>query len=207
MHLLATRSAGKRRELHALFAGAGVLVTDLDELAVPELPEEAALESADTFEDNALAKARYFHGLTGLPTFADDSGLVVPVLHGRPGVRSKRWSGRTDLSGEALDAANNAMLLDALRCTGAEPPVQAAFVCAAAFVGDRRALVRRGDAAGRIVVPPRGAGGFGYDAYFESDVLGQTFAEASAEAKRLVGHRGRAFAALLASVAALGESD
>lgn len=201
VYLLASRSAGKLAELRALLAQAGIEVTDLDVLGVPELSWEDNVESYDTFEENALAKARHFHALTGFPTFADDSGLVVAGLGGRPGVRSKRWSGRPDLSGEALDAANSGMLLSELARAGVRIPAAAAYVCAAAFVGAGHEWVSLGRTCGRIVLPPRGEGGFGYDPYFESADLGLTFAEAGADAKLRVSHRGRAFRALLSSVA------
>ena len=93
--LLATRSAGKLAELRPLFATAGWAVRDLAEAGLPELPEEDALEAYGTFEENARAKARYFHARSGgRPVVAEDSGLEVAALGGAPGVRSKRWSGR-----------------------------------------------------------------------------------------------------------------
>src|SRR5207245_4342225 len=110
--LVATRSEGKLRELRPIFAAHGLTVIDLTEAALPETPLEDTVEAFDSFEGNALAKARYFHALSGLPTAADDSGLEVPSLGGLPGVRSKRWSERPDLSGRALDDANNAKLIE-----------------------------------------------------------------------------------------------
>ncbi len=165
--------------------------------ASPKHSDEDSIESWDTFEENALGKAQYFYRRSGLPTFADDSGLSVVALGGRPGVRSKRFSGRTDLSGKSLDAANNAALLAQLRRIGALP-APASFVCAAAFANGDRAVVRTAATSGMIVQQPRGTSGFGYDPHFVSDELGQTFGEASAEDKLRVGHRGRAFRALLA---------
>ncbi|HEY8310170.1 MAG TPA: non-canonical purine NTP pyrophosphatase, partial [Gemmatimonadaceae bacterium] len=114
-YLVATRNPGKLRELRDIFAQYHIPITDLTEVGVPETPDEDSIESWDTFEENALAKAQYFHRRTGLPTFADDSGLAVHALGGAPGVRSKRLSGRTDLTGRSLDAANNATLLSQLR--------------------------------------------------------------------------------------------
>ncbi len=172
---------------------------DLSEAHMPSTPEEDSIESWDTFEENALAKAHYFHRLTGLPTFADDSGLSVAALAGRPGVRSKRWSGRTDLSGPALDIANNVALVAELRRRFALPAA-AEFVCAAAFADDSRSLVRTGRTEGEIVAQPRGLGGFGYDAHFVSTDLHQTFAEAGLAAKLNVSHRARAFTALLSAL-------
>ena len=197
--LIATRSAGKLRELRELFGRVGLSVIDLDEAGVPRSADEEDLESAETFEENALAKAHYFADRTGRPVIADDSGLEVAALGGRPGVRSKRWSGRTDLAGPALDAANSARLLESLRGSTSR---EARYVCAAAFVDGGTELTREGRTSGVIVDAPRGNGGFGYDPYFLSDELGKTFAEASLEEKERVSHRGRAFRAL---IAALGE--
>jgi XTP/dITP diphosphohydrolase len=192
--LLATRSEGKLRELRPLFEMAGVVVADLREAALAPSVDEDAVEAFDTFEANALAKARYFHALTGRPTIADDSGLEVVALGGQPGVRSKRWSGRTDLAGQALDDANNARLLDAVREVR-EPAAR--YVCAAAYCDGTREEVTRGETAGIIVRDARGEHGFGYDPFFFSVELGATFGESSREAKEGVSHRGRAFRALL----------
>ena len=192
--LLATRSAGKIRELRALFAEAGFDVVHLSAAGIPESPDEDALETADTFEENALLKARHFHRLSGIPTVADDSGLEVASLGGEPGVRSKRWSERPDLSGQALDDANNALLLERL---ATHPDRSARYVCAAAYCGDRGEFVVRGETFGVITRAPRGTGGFGYDPYFESLELGTTFGAVSMEEKARVSHRARAFGKLL----------
>ncbi|HEY5088110.1 MAG TPA: non-canonical purine NTP pyrophosphatase [Gemmatimonadaceae bacterium] len=199
-YLIATRNRGKLRELRDIFAQTAIQITDLTEAGVPEASDEDSIESWETFEENALAKAQYFYRRTGLATFADDSGITVDVLGGKPGVRSKRFSGRTDLMGKALDAANNAALLGQLRRMNALPAV-AAFVCAAAFADADRAVVRTGTTAGMIVPQPRGFSGFGYDPHFVSQELQQTFGEASEEAKLRVGHRGRAFRSLLEALA------
>ena len=196
--LVATRSAGKLRELVPLLAATGWEGITLDEAGIPETPEEDGLEVHETFEANALAKARWFQARAGLPTVADDSGLAVAALGGAPGVRSKRWSGRPELSGEALDAANNALLLE--RLAGVEDR-RASYLCAAAFVDGVREVVRLGECAGRILrASAPGANGFGYDPLFVSDELGASFAAVSREEKARVSHRGRAFRALLASL-------
>lgn len=192
--LLATRSAGKLRELSALFAERGIAVLTLDDAGIAETPEEDTLESADTFEANALAKARHFHRLSGLPTVADDSGLAVDALGGAPGVHSKRWSGREDLRGQALDDTNNALLTARLRGASSR---RARYVCAAAFCDGAREMVEVGEVHGEITETPRGTGGFGYDPWFRSDELGATFGEVSLEAKARVSHRARAFSKLL----------
>ena len=200
--LLATRSAGKVRELRPLLERAGWTVVDLESFGLHDEAEEAELERHATFEENALAKARYFYEIGGgIATIADDSGLEVAHLGGAPGVRTKRFSGRDDLTGQVLDEANNRALLSAL--DGASDR-SAGYVCAAAFVGHDTELVRRGETRGRMLLTPRGTGGFGYDPYFESVELGgRTFAEASAAEKEAVSHRGRAFRALLEALQAV----
>ena len=201
--VLATRNAGKLRELRPLFADAGIAVIDLREAGISESPDEDALECFDTFEANALAKARWFaERVSGRPVVADDSGLEVAALREAPGVHSKRWSGRTDISGAALDAANNALLIEQLRDVRDR---RARFVCAAAWCDGQRELVVRGEVAGTIVEPDhaRGAHGFGYDPLFRSNELGLTLAEATVSQKQAVSHRGRAFTELLAQVGQL----
>lgn len=193
--VLATRSGGKLRELRPIFEAAGVRAIDLGEAGVPESPQEAAIESFDSFEENALAKARYFAARCGgLDVVADDSGLVVEALGGEPGVRSKRWSGQAGLEGPELDAANNAELV---RRMHGKTDRRARFVCAAAWSGAAGEAVTRGEVLGRIGWEPLGSDGFGYDPYFFADELGMTLAEATIEQKRGVSHRGRAFDALM----------
>ena len=201
--LLATRSRGKLGELRPLFARRGIDVIDLAAAGLPELPEEEEIEAHESFEENALAKARYFHRRSGgMPTMADDSGLEVAALGGRPGVRSRRWSGRADLAGDALDAANNALLVSSM---AEQFDRRARYVCAAAFVDGRRELVRLGTVAGAIVQAPRGREGFGYDPYFEADELGgRTFGEVGTAEKERVSHRGRAFTELLGALVESG---
>jgi XTP/dITP diphosphohydrolase len=176
----------------------------LDEAGVAPDPQEDAVESYETFEENALAKARWFHSRTGLPCVADDSGLSVDALGGRPGVHSKRWSGRDDLHGPALDAANNALLQRALAdaARDASRGRGARFVCVGAYVDGEREITRRGETIGFILDEPRGSDGFGYDPYFWSPELRATFAEASTESKAVVSHRGRAMRALCSAILA-----
>jgi XTP/dITP diphosphohydrolase len=199
--LVATRNAGKLHELEPMLRAAGFDPIDPDAAGIPPDDAEEMLEVEDTFSGNALAKARWFHARSGLPALADDSGLSVRALGGAPGVRSKRFSGRTDLRGRELDAANNAALLEQL---GDRSDTSAAFVCAAAFVDAGVELVAEGRVEGRIVEARGGEYGFGYDPHFLSDELGVTFAEADREAKERVSHRGRAVRALLAKVEASG---
>ena len=203
--LLATRNAGKLRELLPMLTTAGIRAETLAEAGIPESPDEDELESFETFEENALAKARWFSSKSnGRVVLADDSGLVVAALAGRPGVHSKRWAGMVSLTGQALEDANNAYLLAELDRSAAagRPDRSASYVCAAACAWDGGSLVETGSTSGRIMGKPVGTGGFGYDPYFWSADLGAGFAEVSREAKQAVSHRGRAFRGLLDAISA-----
>jgi XTP/dITP diphosphohydrolase len=192
--VLATRSTGKLAELRALFATHGIAVLDLTEAGIAEEPAEDSLEAFGTFEENARAKAAWFAArLPGRVVVADDSGLEVAVLGGRPGVHSKRWSGSTR-TGRALDDDNNAALLGALE--GARDRRARYVSVVVARDGDRE-WVARGSVEGGIVEVARGDGGFGYDPLFLSAELGRTFGEVTREEKARVSHRARAFRALL----------
>lgn len=193
--LLATRSLGKLYELRPMFEAAELEITDLDAAGIAETSDEDALEHFETFEENALAKARYFRAKSGLPTIADDSGLEVRALGGAPGVRTKRWSGRSDLEGRALDVANNEYLLGMLATAEDR---RARYVCVAALVDASGEHLFRGETEGEILREGRGTGGFGYDPLFLSADLGMTFAEAERHEKERTSHRGRAFAQLIA---------
>jgi XTP/dITP diphosphohydrolase len=207
--LLATRSEGKLRELREIFRGFGLDVVDLSALGIPETADEDDLEQFETFEENALAKARYFFQLSGgMPTFGDDSGMCVDALGGEPGVYSKRWSGHDDLDRHALDAANNAKLvarmLEAKAEQGDRFTDTARYVSVAAFKDATGEATRRGEIDGRVISRPRGSNGFGYDPYFEAPELGGTFAESSIENTAAGSHRSRAFRALLGALRAQG---
>jgi XTP/dITP diphosphohydrolase len=207
--LLATRSAGKLRELREIFDEFGLEVADVSSLGIPESLAEEQLERYETFEENALAKARYFFDISGgLPTFGDDSGMCVDILGGEPGVYSKRWSGSEDLDREALDAANNAKLvaqMAAARQTNENGFTDSArYVCVAAFRDHLGIEIRRGEIEGRVLQNPRGSGGFGYDPYFEAPDMGGTFAESSIQNTARNSHRSRAFRALLNALRAQG---
>ncbi len=207
--LLATRSAGKLRELREIFSGFDLDVVDVASIGILESPAEDGLERYDTFEDNALAKARYFFELSGgLPTFGDDSGMCVDALGGEPGIYSKRWSGRKDLTGRALDDANNAKLVTRLQRALREDPAAytdtGRYISVAAFKDSEGELIRRGEIEGRVLLSPRGSCGFGYDAYFEAPELGGTFAESSIENTAGLSHRARSFRALLTALRSEG---
>jgi XTP/dITP diphosphohydrolase len=207
--LLATRSEGKLLELREIFSEFGVAAVDLETFGIPESPREDDLEQFETFEENALAKARYFFELSGgVPTFGDDSGMCVDALGGEPGVYSKRWSGREDLDRKELDAANNAKLTARMREARAEQGDRftdsGLYVSVAVFKDAGGEVIRRGEIAGRVLTTPRGTGGFGYDPYFEAPELGGTFAESSIKNTAAGSHRARAFRALLNALRAQG---
>lgn len=182
--VIATRNKGKILEIKALLAG---LVDQISSAAdYADFPE--TVEDGVTFEENALKKAREAAVITGLPVLADDSGLVVDALNGRPGVFSARFAGAG-----AGDAANNAFLLrECLHIPDEQR--QAAFVCVLAFVtpGGGEQLFT-GRVAGRILSVSRGEGGFGYDPLFLVDGFERSMAELTLSEKNRVSHRAQAF--------------
>ena len=204
--VLATRSADKVREIKEIMkaGGASCEIVSLEEAHVPWSSREDAIEQFDSFESNARAKAEYFAKLTGLPTVADDSGLEVLSLLGKPGVRSKRYApDAAALSGKELDAANNQELLRAL--LGAdEKRRRANYTCVAVLLRRPGAVpeVFEGHCWGRILEAPRGKGGFGYDPLFYFEAMGKTFAELTPDEKHGVSHRGEAFRQVAAALAA-----
>lgn len=200
--LLATRSVHKAVEVARILETAPPtthrLVT-LEDESVPWAAAEESLEPFETFEENAASKARYFADLTGLPTVADDSGLEVAALDGRPGVRTKRFAPLERYPGLERDDANNSHLLECLRGL---PPAErgARYVCVACYIDPRSGDTAqfRGEAPGRIVARPRGKGGFGYDPLFLDVETGRTYAQLTSDEKHERSHRGRAFRALAA---------
>ncbi|MCI0435725.1 MAG: RdgB/HAM1 family non-canonical purine NTP pyrophosphatase [Gemmatimonadetes bacterium] len=193
--LIATRSSRKVREIADVLSLRSARIATLDDIGIPVTAAEGDIETFDTFVENALAKAAHFHRASGLPALADDSGLAVHALNGQPGVRSRRYSRRSDLTGDALDDANNQTLLDALASLS---PAQrtAHYVCAVALCTDRAPVVAVGTVRGLILESPRGTGGFGYDPLFLLPDLNRTFAECDRKTKHAWSHRGRAFRAL-----------
>lgn len=198
--LLATRSAHKAREIHEILGPLDLAVLTLADLGVEPVPEEDDIEAYATFRANAVAKARYFATRLGRTAMADDSGLRVDALQGAPGVHTKRFSGRADLEGHALDDANNALLLDRLAGVPEEERGARYVCCAAVAWPDGRFLTATGTVAGRIAREPRGDSGFGYDPLFDVPELGARFAEVPAHRKNAMSHRARAFRALAAAL-------
>jgi len=187
--LLATRNPHKLAELRRILADVqpDLRVIGLDDAA----PYEEVPETAATFADNALTKARVGALATGLITVADDSGLAVDALNGMPGVLSARWSGR-----HGDDAANLRLLLDQI-VDVPDGRRGAAFVCAAALAtpsGGR--VVVEGQMPGRLVRQPRGHNGFGYDPIFVADGKTLTNGELPPAEKDAISHRGKAMRAI-----------
>jgi XTP/dITP diphosphohydrolase len=203
--VLATRSAGKIRELIPMVLDAGLIPVTLAALGIEESADEEGVEAFDTFEENALAKARWFSSRAGgRYVLADDSGLSVEALGGAPGVRSKRWSEEPGLAGQALDDANNRKLQREL---ARHVDRRAKYVCAVVIAGAGGEFSARGECAGTVLLEGRGANGFGYDPFFLSDELGVSFGEATIEAKERISHRGRAVRAALTSCARALEKE
>ena len=146
------------------------------------------VEDADTFEGNALIKARAAFAHTGIPSLADDSGIAVDALGGEPGIRSARYAGTRD------DGDNLRLLLRNLEGVTDR---RATFVCAAALVDADGEVVVRGEWPGEVLTAPAGEGGFGYDPIFRPDGETRSSAELSPAEKDAASHRARAFALLV----------
>ena len=194
--VVASGNAGKLRELAELLAPAGFELLPQDALGVAAAPETGA-----TFRDNALIKARHAARATGLAALADDSGLEVDALGGRPGVQSARYA-----RDGASDAENLARLLDELAAVPL-PERRARYQCVIVWLrgpDDATPLVATGTWEGHIARAPRGTGGFGYDPVFVPAGGERTAAQLPAADKNAASHRGRAARALLAQLRAAG---
>lgn len=186
--LVATTNRHKLEEIRSILSDADLQLISLDDLPAPI---SAPDENGDTFEANAILKATYYAQHSGFPTVADDSGLVVDALDGKPGVHSARWMGE-----DTPYPVKNQKLIELL--SHVEPSGRTArFVCVAAMAWpDGRVVTARGEHLGRIHDEICGEGGFGYDPVFYSLEAGQTFGTLSAEQKNRFSHRGRAMTAL-----------
>ncbi len=189
--LVATTNAGKLREIRTLLPSVDVLtLADVPPVAEPE-------ETGATFDANARLKALYYAAHTGALTVAEDSGLAIDALDGAPGVQSARYLGPDASYAERFDAI--------LAGLAARPdrPRTARFVCAVALAhGDAILYETTGIVEGEIALSPAGTGGFGYDPIFRYPPYDATLAEVPAERKLAVAHRGQAFRALAAWLAA-----
>jgi XTP/dITP diphosphohydrolase len=181
--LIATTNTGKLREIRTMLAGLPIAIISLspafDAIEAPE-------ETGATFAENARLKARYYANATGILTVAEDSGLEIDALDGRPGVLSARYPGK-----DYAERFEN--LYAELRGRGRSQST-ARFVCALALaVGDDVKFEARGVVEGEIAATPSGAGGFGYDPIFYYAPFGKTLADVSDAEKARVSHRGAAF--------------
>jgi XTP/dITP diphosphohydrolase len=185
--VIGTRNRGKFREIAAILAPLEVDLVALDAFDdMPPVPE-----TGETFEANARAKAVGYARATGRWALADDSGLVVDVLGGAPGVRSARYGGE-----QGNDAANNAALMRAL-ADHPDEPWTARFRCVMALATPEKVLaVTEGACEGVITDTPAGSNGFGYDPHFYLPDRGRTMAQLPPEEKNRISHRARALAAM-----------
>lgn len=180
--LLATRNAHKLTEIREILQGMDLEILSLDD--VPGMPDELA-EDGDTFEHNALQKARFVYEATGILCCADDSGIEVDALDGRPGVHSKRFSPA------GTNEGNNQYLLELL---GGRSDRSARYRCVLALVGDGIEATADGRCEGTIGTSLIGDGGFGYDPLFwPVEAPGRTMAQLTMGEKNAISHRGRAF--------------
>lgn len=203
--VIATRSADKLREIRQILAPAPRLnLLSLDDAGIPASHDEDDIEVFDTFLDNARAKALHFSRIASLPTIADDSGISVHALDGRPGVHSRRFApAALSLHGLALDRANNQRLLHELRDVPRDQRT-AHYTCAAVLLlPDGRSTAAIGTCSGFILEKPRGCLGFGYDPLFLDPESGLSFGETEPAIKNARSHRARAFRALAAHLQAV----
>ena len=183
--VLATKNRGKVSEFKDLFKGFDFEVKSLNDFG----PIPPVIEDGKTFEDNAVKKAQFTAKVLGLPAIADDSGLTVKALGGKPGVFSARYAGEG-----STDEANNIKLLRTMK--GIEQR-EAAFICILAIAVPRGpALIYEGTCEGLVTQEISGNQGFGYDPLFYYPPLNKTFAQMSAAEKNGVSHRGKAMAEL-----------
>lgn len=204
--VIASGNADKLREFEQMLAPLGIEIIPQSRLGVPETDEPHA-----TFVENALAKARHASRLSGLPAFADDSGICVAALGGEPGVHSARFGGEP-VAGTAggrkeQDRRNNEKLIARLKH---QHNRRAHYYCVIVLMrrgDDPEPVIAEGRWHGEVIDTPRGANGFGYDPYFHLPDLDCTAAELPPEKKNAVSHRGQALAALLARLSAVQSTE
>lgn len=186
--ILASQNAHKIREIDAILSQYGMQVIARDEAGLPPFEIE---ETGETFEENSRLKAQVIMDLAGLPTIADDSGLMVDALGGGPGVYSARFAGENCTFDD-----NNRKLLKCLEGVPAEARTAQFVTVITMLFPDGTELVARGECPGRITEELRGEEGFGYDPLFLPDGADKTFAEMTADEKNRISHRARALMAL-----------
>ena len=189
--VVATHNRGKAGEIRSMLGRFGVEIVSAGDLGLPS-PEE----TGTTFEDNAILKALAATRACGLPALADDSGLSVKALDGAPGVYTADWEGPTRNAMVGMRRIQDELL--GRHVPDTDQARAATFNCVLALAWpDEHLELARGTVDGRIVWPPRGTGGHGYDPCFQSVGETRTNAEMSEAEKNAISHRGRAFAKLV----------
>ena len=192
--VIATHNDGKLCEIREMLAPFGIECVGAAELDLPE-PEETGV----TFVDNAELKARASADLSGLPALADDSGLAVDALHGRPGIHSARWA--EDDSGTRDFHRAMARVWNEVEAAGPDAGHDAHFVCALSLAWPDGSIESfEGKVHGTLVWPPRGSNGFGYDPMFVANGDTRSFGEIEPVEKHAISHRAAAFAKLVAAL-------
>ena len=182
--ILASQNRDKIREIDAILAKFGMTAVPRDDAGLPTFEIE---EDGETFEENSRLKAKTILDLSGLPTIADDTGLMVDALGGEPGVYSARWAGE-----DCTYLDNNLKLLASLQGVPAERRTAKFVTVITMLFPDGTGLSARGECPGRIAEEMRGETGFGYDPLFIPEGYDCTFAEMGQEVKNRISHRARA---------------
>ena len=195
--VIASNNSGKLKEFTHLFEPLEIKVFPQSVFNVAEVEEPF-----QTFIENALVKARHASKQTGLPALADDSGICVDALNGRPGVYSARYAGEPK-----SDQRNNQLLIENLRTKQDRRAHYYCIIVLVRYADDPQPIITDGSWYGRIVLEPRGTGGFGYDPYFYLPDLGKTAAELPIEDKNLISHRGKALVRLTRYISEEALSD
>jgi len=194
--VIASHNKGKIAEIKELFEPYGVEIVVRDDLPEPE-------ENGSTFEENAAIKSDFFAKETGLPSLADDTGLVIPALGGEPGIHSARWAGENKDFTAAMDK-----IAEEIRKESYANGSPAHFVCVFSLTWpDGHKEQFRGEVHGYLTFPPRGERGFGYDPIFEPEGYGMTFGEMEPDAKHAISHRAEAFKLMIESCFPKKEND
>ena len=179
--VIATSNPGKIKDFEKILGSQYFSYLSLKDISF----FDEIVEDGDSFQENALIKARAVYNYTHKATLADDSGICVDALHGAPGIFSARFAGK-----HGDNEANNLKLASLLE---KEENRKAHYFCALAFINEKgEEFVFNGKIEGHIVLPPRGTGGFGYDPYFQPEGLQTTFAEMEILEKKNISHRGQA---------------
>lgn len=191
--LIATGNKGKLREFEALLHPLNINCVSLDAFPDIEEPEE----TGDTFEENALIKARYYAAHTKLPALADDSGLVIPRINNQPGIYSARWAGPSKDFTVAMNKVEHTFKTTYGDDYVIRDPAYFACCLVLFWPEDGHHETVEGHTHGTLSFPPRGKEGFGYDPIFVPQHYDKTFAECSLEEKQAISHRSNAIAQLL----------